>query len=213
MSGKPNNLKQFWQELKRRRVIHVIIVYATSAFVILELANYLVELLNLPARLPTIAIVVLAVGFPFAIILSWHYAPTSEGIEKTKPLSKIQAGKKTVNSRAWKITTYVSFAVIIGLVVLNVIGTRNQICPGDIQSLVILPFENFSEQNVDVVIESKVECLGDSICLQVRVIHAFPEEENLWSKEYRGDKSQILSLYNQITKEIEAWHEWDSLPR
>ena len=34
MSDNPNKLTQFWQELKRRRVIHAIIVYATAAFVI-----------------------------------------------------------------------------------------------------------------------------------------------------------------------------------
>jgi hypothetical protein len=36
MPGKPSNLIQFWQELKRRKVIRVIIVYAAAAFAILE---------------------------------------------------------------------------------------------------------------------------------------------------------------------------------
>ena len=35
MPGKPSNLGQFWQELKRRKVVRVITVYA-AAFVILE---------------------------------------------------------------------------------------------------------------------------------------------------------------------------------
>jgi hypothetical protein len=35
----PKNLSKFWQELKRRRVFHVIVVYATAAFVILELID------------------------------------------------------------------------------------------------------------------------------------------------------------------------------
>ncbi len=126
MSGKSNNLRKFWQELKRRRVIHVITLYASVAFVIIELIGNLSEPLNLPASLQTVAIIMLAVGFPLAIILSWRYALTSGGIEKTKPLSEIQAGKKIVISRAWKIATYASFAVIIGLVVLNFIGTRNR---------------------------------------------------------------------------------------
>jgi hypothetical protein len=45
-------------------------VYATSAFVIIELAGNLVEPLNLPERLPTIVIIILAAGFPLAVILS-----------------------------------------------------------------------------------------------------------------------------------------------
>jgi len=77
MSGSPSKLSQFWHELKRRRVIHVITVYATAAFVIIELVNNLAEPLNLPASLPTIVIIVLAIGFPLVIILSWLYDLTS----------------------------------------------------------------------------------------------------------------------------------------
>ena len=144
MPDKPSNLGQFWKELKRRRVVHVITVYATTAFVIIELVNNLAESLNLPAGMPTIVIAVLAVGFPLVIILSWLYDLTSEGIEKTKALSETQEGEKTIVPNAYKIATYVSFAVIIGLVVLNVLGGSKSLRAGDIQSLVILPFKNFT---------------------------------------------------------------------
>jgi len=36
MSEGPNKLSHFWQELKRRRVLHVITVYASAAFDILK---------------------------------------------------------------------------------------------------------------------------------------------------------------------------------
>jgi TolB-like protein/Tfp pilus assembly protein PilF len=251
MPGKSRNLGQFWQELKRRRVIHVITVYATAAFVIIELVGNLAEPLNLPASLPTIVIIVLAIGFPLAIILSWLYDLTSAGVERTRPLSKIKEEDKPVVPNAWKIATYVSFAVIIGLVVLNVMGGGKQLRAGDIQSLVVLPFENYtgdteleyfvsgmhssligdigqlsglrvisetsskvfkdvdksvpeiaSELNVEAVVEASVMCLGENICLQVKLISTSPEEKQLWIADYEEDKSQILNLYNQITKEI-----------
>ncbi len=69
--AKPNF--NFWQELKRRRVVHVLAFYASASFVLIELINNLTEPLNLPARLSTIVIVTLAVGFPLAIILAWIY--------------------------------------------------------------------------------------------------------------------------------------------
>jgi hypothetical protein len=34
-----NKLSQFWQELKRRKVVRVITVYAAAAFVILDCLN------------------------------------------------------------------------------------------------------------------------------------------------------------------------------
>lgn len=144
MSENPNKLSKFWQELKRRRVVHVITVYASAAFVLIELVNNLSEPLNLPANLATIIIVVLAVGFPLAIILSWLFDLTSEGVEKTKLLNEIEDGEKTVVPNAWKIATIVSFAVIIGLVVLNLGGGGKDLQAGSIQSLVILPFDNFT---------------------------------------------------------------------
>ena len=144
MPQRPNKLSQFWQELKRRRVVHVITVYASAAFVIIELINNLAEPLNLPTGLATIVVIVLAVGFPLAIILSWIYDLTGRGIEKTKPLQEVREGEKTVVPNAWRIATIISFIVIIGLVTINIVTGTRGLRPGDIESLVILPFDNFT---------------------------------------------------------------------
>ena len=63
----------------------MITVYASASFVLIELVNNLTEPLNLPPKLATIVVVVLAVGFPLAVILAWIYDLTPGGIEKTLP--------------------------------------------------------------------------------------------------------------------------------
>lgn len=152
MAGHQNKLSRFWQELKRRRVIHVITVYASAAFVIIELIGNLTEPLNLPASLSTIVIIVLAVGFPLAIILSWLYDLTSGSFERTKPIEDIPEKEKTTVPNAWKIATYVSFVVIAGLIVLNIASRIDLIKPGMIQSLVVLPFDNYTgDENLDYI--------------------------------------------------------------
>ncbi len=118
MPTNPNILSKFWQELKRRRVIHVITVYASASFVLIELVNNLTEPLNLPPRLSTIVVVILAVGFPLAVILAWIYDLTPGGIEKTKAENEAEGSKKTKVPNAWRIATYVSFVVIAGLLTL-----------------------------------------------------------------------------------------------
>ena len=140
----PNKLSQFWQELKRRRVLHVITVYASSSFVIIELINNLAEPLNLPSNLLIIIVIILAIGFPLAAILSWLYDLTGQGVERTKPMSETAEGEKAVVPNAWKIATYISFAVILVLVAFNLIGRTDKLHPGDIQSLMIFPFDNFT---------------------------------------------------------------------
>jgi tetratricopeptide (TPR) repeat protein len=152
MPHSPNKLSQFWQELKRRKVIHVITVYASAAFVIIELIGNLSEPLNLPTSLSTIVIIVLAVGFPPAIILSWLYDLTAGSFERTGPMEDVQEEEKAKVPNAWKIATYVSFLVIAGLVVFNIVSRRDVLKPGMIQSLAILPFDNFTgDEKLDYV--------------------------------------------------------------
>jgi len=92
MSGNPNKLIQFWQELKRRRVVHVIIVYATAAFVIIELVGNVYETLNLPEWTPALTLIILSIGFPLAIIFSWIYDLSFKGFVKTEAQSSQMEG-------------------------------------------------------------------------------------------------------------------------
>ena len=87
MPDKSNNLVKFWNELKRRKVIHVIIVYATAAFVILEAVDIIFPRLEFPDWTVTFVIVLLAIGFPFAIIFSWIFDVSSKGIKKTESVA------------------------------------------------------------------------------------------------------------------------------
>ena len=59
-----------------------------------------------------------------------------------------------------------------------------------------------SELGVNSVIESSVLSLGEKVCLQVKLVDAYPEEKLLWMHDYYEDKSQILNLYNTVIKEI-----------
>jgi len=146
MAPNPNKLSQFWQELKRRRVVHVTIVYATAAVVIIDLVNNVTSPLRLPEWTPTLVIVILAIGFPMAIIFSWIFDVTPEGIEKTRPAGKKSEAKSQTKSNGWKIASYISIAVIIGLVLFNLLGRggSSRIDETLEKSIAILPVRNIS---------------------------------------------------------------------
>jgi TolB-like protein/Tfp pilus assembly protein PilF len=58
------------------------------------------------------------------------------------------------------------------------------------------------ELGVNKFVEGAVLCLGDSVCLQVRL---FDQEENeLWIHDFKVERSQILDLYNMMAKEISS---------
>ena len=59
-----------------------------------------------------------------------------------------------------------------------------------------------AELNVDAVMEVSVHCLGDSICILPRLLTVHPEERQIWAQKYNEEKSQILNLYQNLTKAI-----------
>ncbi|MBL7111213.1 MAG: hypothetical protein ISS19_04655 [Bacteroidales bacterium] len=69
MTQNSNKLTQFWQELKRRKVIKVMAMYAATAFIIMEAGDIMLPRLGLPDWTVTFIIILLIICFPFVIIL------------------------------------------------------------------------------------------------------------------------------------------------
>ncbi len=76
----------FWQEVKRRKVARVAVVYSVVAWLVVEIVVTVEAPLNLPGWMDTFVIVLVVLGFPLALILSWAYDLTPTGIERTKQL-------------------------------------------------------------------------------------------------------------------------------
>lgn len=165
MATSPNKLSQFWQELKRRNVVRVITVYAGAAFVIIELINNITEPLKLPEWTPTLVIVLLAIGFPIVIIFSWIYDVHPEGgIVKTESAEKVKAEEIPKPSNTWKIASYISFVVILGLIVLNVIPRVGKKESFE-KSIAVLPFINDSpDEEKMYFINATMEAILDNLC-------------------------------------------------
>jgi adenylate cyclase len=71
------------RELKRRDVFKVAVAYLVASWLIVQVVGVLTEPLNLPDSLDTVVVVLLAIGFPFSLIIAWIYEVTPEGIKVT----------------------------------------------------------------------------------------------------------------------------------
>jgi|WetSurSiteA1Bulk_404760.scaffolds.fasta_scaffold00432_4 TolB-like protein len=148
MAHKTNSFQRFWKELKRRKVVHVITVYAAVSFVILQLVDIVEQPLLLPDWTTALVIILLCIGFVIAVFLSWVYDITPTGVKKTKQVSAVKnIDQKVVPaSNGWKIATYISAIIILSLVAFNFNSRRN--LNADIskleKSIAVLPFINDS---------------------------------------------------------------------
>ncbi len=72
-------------ELKRRHVVRVALVYIGVAYVIVEAADLVFPRLQLPDWTVTLVIGLAIVGFPLALVLAWAFELTPDGVRPTPP--------------------------------------------------------------------------------------------------------------------------------
>ena len=135
---------EIFAELKRRHMFRVAAAYAVVAWLLLQVVNNLAPGLNLPNWAVTLVIVLLAVGFPIALLFCW--------IQHLQPIDSEQT-KTKVNRLDWILAS--GLAAVIALILFQqlastptapaqnrVSGTGQTSAMGI--SLVVLPFANLS---------------------------------------------------------------------
>lgn len=196
-----NRLSQFWQEIKRRKVIRVITVYAAATFAIIDLLSNIDEPLGLPEWTLPFAIVLLGIGFILAVILSWVYDIHPEGgIVKTETTDKMKVEDIPKSSSRWKIASYISFAVIVGLIVLNIVPHSKDSATKKIldKSIAVLPFENLSEESGN---EYFVDGLVGDLLNRISLIEELKVTSRTSSEMYREKGSKSVT---QIAEELKV---------
>jgi tetratricopeptide (TPR) repeat protein len=92
-------LRGFLDELRRRRVYRVAVVYAAVAFVIWQAAEIAFPALSIPDWALTLVVVLTLAGFPIAVVLAWAFDVTPEGVRRTEPSSVASAQGQRLVSR------------------------------------------------------------------------------------------------------------------
>lgn len=137
-----------FNELKRRNVFRVGIAYLVVSWVILQFVDVVTPMLKIPEWAPTLVLVLLAVGFPIALIFSWAFELTPQGLKKTKEVDEDASITPSTGRRINKLT---AGALILALAFIGydkfISGddTGVQQAEAGIASIAVLPFEDFSE--------------------------------------------------------------------
>lgn len=78
-----DRIKRFFFELKRRKVMRVVLAYAIVGWLLIEIASVVFPVLLLPEWTVRLVIALVALGFLPALVLSWVFDLTPRGIERT----------------------------------------------------------------------------------------------------------------------------------
>ena len=178
----------------------MITVYAGAAFVILELVDIIAEPLRLPSWLLPVAIVLLSIGFVIAFILSWIYDIHPErGMVKTVTTEIDATVEQNRSTNRWKIASYISFVVILVLVIFNILAIRNgetRLDESLATSIAVLPFENFS---TDEGQEANCMAITSEIIHHLFKVKAFDHVTSLTTvMNYRDNDKNIPEIAREL---------------
>lgn len=141
---KPDKVRRFLQELKRRRVFRGIVVYGASTLVLFEAATNLANFFGQESP-PTWFVVLLGVGFFVSLWFSWIYDITPGGIRKTEPDTEEKVAIPQKDVRTYKTTTFISIMIIVGLIGYNIIdSTKAKRIKALDKTIAVLPYDNIT---------------------------------------------------------------------
>ena len=126
-------------ELRRRNVFRMAVLYVVAAWLIMQVAEVVIGLGNLSEWLGPTILVLLAVGFPIALIFSWFFEVTPEGLS----LEKDVPADHSITHVTGRRMDFVIIAILSAGLILFAYDKWAPSVPTD-KSIAVLPFENMS---------------------------------------------------------------------
>ncbi|MEY2577168.1 MAG: eukaryotic-like serine/threonine-protein kinase [Verrucomicrobiota bacterium] len=150
MSEKPS----FFAELKRRNVYKVAVAYAVIAWLLIQAASILFPTFEAPTWVMKVFVVIVAAGFPIALVIAWAFEMTPEGMKRTEDVSPEEKIPQ------WSRRKFAALILVIAICAAALLGyqvfrTKPTITaasePAGVptKSIAVLPFENLSEDKAN----------------------------------------------------------------
>ena len=153
------NPKNIFTELKRRNVYRAAVAYGVVAWFLTQLTTQVFPFFEIPNSAVRFVVIALAAGFPIAMLLSWVYEFTPEGVVRTEDLDPAQA--RSVQRASGRILDFIIIGVLLLVIAMMIVGRRPFYSQtGDSiseKSIAVLPFENLSDDKQNAYFADGVE--------------------------------------------------------
>src|SRR2546423_13259347 len=147
------NPRSFFAELKRRNVYKVAVAYAVVGWLVIQVSSTVLPTFHAPEWVVQTLVVLVAIGFPIALVIAWAFELTPEGLKRTEDVD-LAATARQPRKHAWIFIVIVGAALSIEAFFLGRCSGRNVANAARTEaarglsiskkSIAVLPFENLS---------------------------------------------------------------------
>ncbi len=170
--------RNFFSELKRRNVYKVAVAYVVVSWLVLQAASILMPTFEAPSWVMKALVVIIALGFVLAVLISWAFEMTPEGMKRTADVSPDEVSSLPYWSKK-KFAVFIAGIAVIaaGLFLYQLLrtsGSTTTASKSDNKSIAVLPLLNESG-------DPKDEYFSDGLSEElIAALAEDPRTESYW---------------------------------
>lgn len=214
----------FFEELKRRHVFRVAIAYVVLAWLVMQVADVILNNVDAPGWVFHVILMLLGLGLPFAIFFAWAFELTPDGVKRDR---KMNDGQSKTDQATIEETSLVSEKTIAVLPFPDMSAEQDQghFCDGLTEELlnVFTSIPNlrvasrtscfaFKGKDIDLptvaaklrvahILEGSVRKSGNKIRVTAQLIEV-STDSHLWSETYDRELDDIFAIQDEIAARI-----------
>jgi TolB-like protein/tetratricopeptide (TPR) repeat protein len=197
----------FYEELKRRNVAKVAVLYIIAAWLLLQVTDVLSSLLTVPEWTGSLVVLLLLLGFFPVMIFSWVYEMTPEGLKKEKDIDRSQSITPVTGRKINTLIIVLLVLAIGGLIADRLMPETTTVAKTAVtgeteeaeatpdRSIAVLPFVNMSD-------DASNEFFSDGISEELLNLLAKIPELHVTSRSsafaFKGEKIDIPEVAQKL---------------
>ncbi len=196
---------QLFEELKRRNVLRVAIAYIVTAWLLLQVADVVLNNIEAPDWVFQAILLLVALGFPFAVIFAWAFELTPEGLKREHEVDRSESitlltGRKLDFAIIGLLAIAVVFLVVDNYVLVGepapvVTEQTEPAIPPVEKSIAVLPFANRSASEEDAFF---VDGLHDDLLTQISKIGSIKTISRTSVMRYRDTDKSLPEIAEEL---------------
>jgi TolB-like protein/Flp pilus assembly protein TadD len=189
------NPKKFLAELQRRNVYKVAVAYGVVSWLLIQIATQIFPVFEIPAWAVRLIVLLLALGFPVALVLAWAYELTPEGVRRTEVVDAKQSVPRPT-SRTLDFVIIGVLVIVVAVLAYQRYGAGKPL-NADIpeKSIAVLPFENRSEEKANAYFADGIQ---DEILTRLSKISDLKVISRTSTQHYKSAPENMRSIARDL---------------
>jgi TolB-like protein/Tfp pilus assembly protein PilF len=188
-------MRSFLRELRRRNVYRVGAMYAVSGWLLVQIATQVLPIFDVSALAQRLIVLLIVAGFPVALVLSWIYEVTPQGIVRTDAVAPDESITHITGRKLDFVIIAILGVAVVFLVVQHYWMPRAARVAITDKSVAVLPFESLSDDKANRYFADGIQ---DEILTRLAKVGALKVISRTSTAHYASNPANLPEIAHQL---------------